>query len=142
MPDKPMPETTGYLMVQISRAHRKAADMALAELGLHIGQEILLMHLWANDGLIQSELADLMQVEPPTLTKMVNRMEKAELLERRKDEQDARSCRIYLTDQGKALQEPVNQVWNALETQILTDLTLAEQLLLRRLLMQVRTNLT
>lgn len=137
-----MLQTIGYLMVQVSRAHRNQASVILAELGLHAGQEILLMYLWENDGLIQSELALLMEVEPPTLTKMLHRMEKVGLLERRRDQQDARSYRIYLTDKGRALFEPVTHAWNVLESRILTDLTLEEQLLFRRLLLQIRSNLT
>ncbi len=142
MPEKPMRETIAYLMVQVSRRHRNLVSIALADLGLHIGQEILLMYLWENDGLIQSELAVLMEVEPPTLTKMLNRMERAELLERCRDEADARVYRVYLTDKGRSLQEPVSHLWTVLENRILTDLTLEEQLLFRRLLLQVRNNLT
>jgi DNA-binding MarR family transcriptional regulator len=142
MPEKPMRETIAYLMVQVSRRHRNLVSIALADLGLHIGQEILLMYLWENDGLIQSELAVLMEVEPPTLTKMLNRMERAELLERCRDEADARVYRVYLTDKGRSLQEPVTHLWTVLENRILTDLTLEEQLLFRRLLLQVRHNLT
>ena len=142
MADKPMLQTIGYLMVQVSRAHRNQAGAVLAELGLHIGQEILLMYLWENDGLIQSELTELMQVEAPTLTKMLNRMEKAGLLERRRDAVDARVCRVYLTQMGRELQAPVTDAWNVLEQRILNDLTLEEQLLFRRLLLQVRSNLT
>jgi MarR family transcriptional regulator, organic hydroperoxide resistance regulator len=142
MADKPMFQTIGYLMVQVSRAHRNQAAVVLADLGLYIGQEILLMYLWENDGLIQSELAELMQVEPPTLTKMLNRMEKAGLLERRRDDSDARICRVYLTQEGRQLQEPVTDAWNVLEQRILKDFTLEEQLLFRRLLLQVRSNLS
>ncbi|ARV61185.1 transcriptional regulator [Nostocales cyanobacterium HT-58-2] len=142
MSEKPMQETIGCLMVQVCKAHRNQAAMILAELGLHPGQEILLLHLWKNDGLIQSELASLMQVEAPTLTKMLHRMEKAGFLERRKDEEDARICRIYLTQAGRLLEEPITNAWNVLEKQILANLTLEEQLLFRRLLLQVRNNLT
>jgi MarR family transcriptional regulator, organic hydroperoxide resistance regulator len=142
MSKKPMEETIGCLMVQVCKAHRNQAAMVLAELGLHTGQEILLMHLWENDGLIQSELACLMQVEAPTLTKMIHRMEKAGFLERRKDEQDARICRIYLTQAGRSLQEPVINVWNRLEKRIIANLTLEEQFQFRRLLLQIRNNLT
>lgn len=142
MATKPMSESIGYLMVQVSRAHRKLVETLLAEQGLHIGQEILLMHLWNQDGLIQSELASLMQVEAPTLTKMLHRMERTELLERRRDSEDARSYRVYLTQKGQALKEPVTEIWNIVEQKIITDLSLEEQLLHRRLLLQIRHNLT
>jgi MarR family transcriptional regulator, organic hydroperoxide resistance regulator len=138
---KSMQETISYLMVQVCKAHRNQACTVLGDFGLYAGQEILLMHLWENDGLIPSELASLMQVEAPTITKMLHRMEKAGLLERRKDEMDARICRIYLTEAGRSLREPVTRAWNLLEKQILANLTSGEQLLFRRLLLQVWDNL-
>ncbi|NJM68760.1 MAG: MarR family transcriptional regulator [Scytonema sp. RU_4_4] len=142
MPEKPMQETMCCLIVQVCKAHRHQTATVLTQLGLHPGQEILLLYLWENDGLIQSELASLMQVEAPTLTKMIHRMEKAGLLERRKDEEDARICRIYLTDGGRSLQEPVTSAWNLLEKRVLANLTLEERLLFRRLLLQVLNNLS
>ncbi|MBP5971427.1 MarR family transcriptional regulator [Brasilonema sp. CT11] len=142
MSEKPTLETMSCLIVQVCKAHRNQAAVVLAELGLHPGQEILLFHLWENDGLIQSELASLMQVEAPTITKMIHRMEKAGLLERRKDEEDGRICRIYLTMKGRSLQEPVTCAWNLQEKRILANLTLEERLLFRRLLLQVLNNLS
>lgn len=129
-------------MVQVSRAHRSLVSSALADLDLHLGQEMLLRQLWEQDGLVQSELAQGLRVEPPTLTKMLHRLEKVGLVERHKDSEDARICRVYLTDSGRALQEPVTRYWNQFEAKILTDLTLEEQLLFRRLLLQVHSNLT
>ncbi|MEL6384374.1 MAG: MarR family transcriptional regulator [Cyanobacteria bacterium J06626_18] len=112
----------------------------LADHGLYIGQEILLMHLWEQDGRSQSELADLMEVEPPTLTKMLNRLERSGLLERQRDALDARVYRVYLTEAGRALEEPIRRLWQELEVRITAHFTLEEQIILRRLLMQIRHN--
>ena len=142
MSDQPIQETISYLMVQVSRTHRNLASVALAHFELYPGQEMLLRQLWQQDGLSQSELVAGLKVEPPTLTKMLHRLEKAELVERRRDEVDARICRVYLTDSGRALEEPVTRSWNQLEARILTDLTLEEQILFRRLLLQIYRNLT
>ncbi|MBD2433387.1 MULTISPECIES: MarR family winged helix-turn-helix transcriptional regulator [Fischerella] len=142
MSSKPMQETIGYQMVLVSRAHRHLVSTALAELGLYLGQEILLMYLWEEDGLTQSELVERMEVEPPTLTKMLNRMERCGLLKRCQCPEDARSYQVYLTEAGQALQQPVTQLWHEVEKQIVANLTLEERLLFRRLLMQVRNNLT
>ncbi|MDM9383093.1 MarR family transcriptional regulator [Chlorogloeopsis sp. ULAP01] len=141
MSSKPMRETIGYLMVLVSRAHRNLVSAALADLGLYLGQEILLMYLWEKDGLTQSELVERMEIEPPTLTKMLNRMERSGLLERCRCPEDARSYRVFLTESGRSLQEPVTQLWHNFEKRILADFTLEEQLLFRRLLLQVRSNL-
>lgn len=142
MSEQPIQETISYLMVQVSRAHRSLAGAALAELGLYPGQEMLLMHLWEQDGLAQSELAQKLKVEPPTLTKMIHRLEKVGFLERRRDTEDARICRIYLTESGRSLQIPVNRCWQDLEAKVFAHLTPEEKILFRRLLLQVYDNLS
>ncbi|ESA37972.1 transcriptional regulator [Leptolyngbya sp. Heron Island J] len=136
-----MPDTISYLMAKVCRAHRGLAGALLADYGLHVGQEVLLMHLWEYDGRSQSELVDLMAVEPPTLTRMLNRLEKSGLVERQRDQIDARVWRIYLTEAGWALEEPIQRVWRELEARTIANLAIEERVLLRRLLMQVRRNL-
>jgi MarR family transcriptional regulator, organic hydroperoxide resistance regulator len=141
MSEGPLQETLCHLLAQVCKAHRQYACAMLGDLGLFSGQEILLMHLWESDGLSQLELGARMEIEPPTLTKMLNRLEKTGLVERRRDPNDARICRVYLTDKGWSLREPVTRCWRAIEQRVLTNLTLEEQILLRRLLLQVRHNL-
>lgn len=133
--------TTTCLMVRVAKAHRGLVGAALKEMNLHIGQERLLMELWKEDGLTQTELAERLCIEPPTLTKMLSRLEKTELLEKRRDALDARICRIFLTDKGYSLQEPFTKLWLDLEEVVLAELSLEERLLLRRLLMQIYENL-
>ncbi|MEO1341300.1 MAG: MarR family transcriptional regulator [Cyanobacteria bacterium J06635_13] len=133
--------TTTYLMVKVSRAHRALVSAALAKMELHIGQERLLMQLGEEDGLTQTQLAERLCIEPPTLTKMLSRLEKTKLLEKRRDLKDARMCRIYLTEKGFAIQKPVTDLWLGLEETILANLTLEERMLYHRLLMQICDNL-
>jgi MarR family transcriptional regulator, organic hydroperoxide resistance regulator len=135
-------ETIGFLLAQVCRAHRNTANEVLSEAGLHVGQEMVLLRLWEQDGLRQSELAEQLCVEAPTVTRMLQRMERADLVERQPDPEDARVSRVYVTPQGAALQEAVQEAWARLEAQMLRGLTLEEKLLLRRLLMQLQQNLT
>lgn len=132
----------GFQMLQIHKAHRSRAEAALNKLGIHTGQEMLLLQLWLEEGMPQSQLAACMGVEPPTTTKMLQRMEHAGLIERRPDPQDARISRVYLTERGRALEQPVLEVWKQLEAQTVVGLSPTEQALLRRLLMQVSVNLS
>jgi DNA-binding MarR family transcriptional regulator len=83
-----------------------------------------------------------MEVEPPTVTKMLQRMEGAGLIERRPDPDDARVSRVYLAERGRALEQSVLDVWKQLEARSVSGLSLTEQTLLHRLLMQVLTNLS
>jgi DNA-binding MarR family transcriptional regulator len=141
MAQQPIPETLGYLVAQVCRAHRGRAQELLAALELHPGQEMLLLRLWPGDGLAQSQLAADMCVQPATLTKMLDRLVRNGLVERRVDADDQRVSRIYLTDAGRALQAPVEAVWQTLEAQSMANLSIEERIVLRRLLMQVLSNL-
>lgn len=132
----------GFQVLQVHKAHRQRAEAALNKLGIHTGQEMILLQLWIEEGIPQSQLAASMEVEPPTATKMLQRMERAGLIERRTDPEDARVSRVYLTARGRALEQPVLNVWKQLEAQTVADLSLTEQALLHRLLMQVLTNLS
>ncbi len=132
----------GFQLLQIHRAHRRHAEAALNKLGLHTGQEMVLLQLWLEEGIPQSQLAACMEVEPPTATKMLQRMERAGLIERRPDPEDARVSRVYLTERGRSLEQPVLDVWRQLEAQSVAGLSPTELALLRRLLMQVSANLS
>lgn len=128
-------------MVRVTKAHRWLVSAALAKKNLHIGQELLLMELWQGDGMTQTELAERLCIEPPTLTKMLSRLEKTELLEKRRDTQDKRICRIFLTEKGYSFQKPITDLWLQLEETILANLSSEERLLFRRFMMQIYDNL-
>ena len=132
----------GFQILQIHKAHRQRAELAFNKLGVHTGQEMILLQLWIEEGIPQSQLAACMGVEPPTATKMLQRMERAGLIERRPHPEDARISRVYLTERGRALEQPVLEVWRQLEAQTVGGLSSTERALLHRLLMQVSANLS
>lgn len=134
-------ESIGYWLALLSRAHRNHVQQRLSALGLYSGQEILLMHLWTQDGQTQSELANRLHIQQATLTRMIDRMSQAGLLSRKPDPNDGRVSRIFLTLAAKRLREPVEGVWQQIEDLTFSKLTLEERLLLRRLLMQIHENL-
>ena len=133
--------TIGYLLVGVCRAHRNRAAQALGRVGLYVGQEWILLHLREREGLTHSELAETCAVEAPTMSKALQRMEKAGLVARRVDAADARVSRVHLTERGRALCEAVDAIWAELEERTAADLSLEERVLLRRLLLQVERNL-
>jgi MarR family transcriptional regulator, organic hydroperoxide resistance regulator len=73
---------------------------------------------------------------------MLQRMEQAGFIERRADPEDARVTRVYLTERGRSLEQPVLDVWKKLEAQTVAGLSATEQALLSRLLQQVSANLS
>lgn len=135
-------ETIGYLLVQAAKEHRGRVSNAFSDLGIHVGQDMVLLQLWGEDGVSPTELANRLRVEPGTVSKVLSRMEKVDLVTRRRDPRDARSFKVYLTENGKALREPVNSRWEGVEDRMLKGLSPEERVLLRRLLSQVRDNLS
>jgi DNA-binding MarR family transcriptional regulator len=139
---RPIGETTGYLLARACKAHRGNVGAVLSEVGLHAGQEMVLSHLWREDGLAPSELAARLGVEPPTVTNTLSRMEKAGLLVRCRHPQDARCTRVYLTERGWELREPVERRWETVQERAFAGITPEEEDLLRELLIRIHDNLT
>jgi DNA-binding MarR family transcriptional regulator len=132
----------GYLLVQVMKVHRKLAETGLNDFGLHVGQELILLWLYEQDGMTQSELADVLGVEAATVTKVLHRMEAAGLIERRQDSGDARVSRVYLMPKSRQLIEPLRRLWAEVEQKTMKGLSEPEAMLLRRLLLQILENLS
>jgi DNA-binding MarR family transcriptional regulator len=130
-----------HLLGQICRLHHQNAHSIWDEIGLHRGQPRLLHALWGQEGLSHSDLAKQAHVRPATITKMVQRMERAGFVTCRADAKDQRISRIYLTDAGRAVQKDVEEAWRRSEQETFAEFTAEERLLLRRFLTQIRDNL-
>ena len=138
----PVEETVGFALAKACRAHRTQVGAALAGLGLHVGQEMVLLELWKEDGLKGGELASRLRVEPPTVSRMLGRLEGCGLLERRRDPEDARSFRVFLTARGRDLRGPVEDLWQGVEDRAFAGMSEEEKLLLKGFLARVRENLS
>ena len=134
-------ESTGYTLAKVCKAHRGNVGELLAGVGLHVGQDMVLIELWRDDGLRGGELAERLGVEPPTVTKMLRRLERCGLVSRRQDPEDARSFRVYLTDEGRSLEEPVARCWESADGKVLAGMSAEERRTFHRLLTKVRANL-
>ena len=137
----PIKESTGYALAKVCRAHRGDVGELLAEVGLHVGQEMVLIELWEQDGLRGGELAERLGVEPPTVTRMLRRLEKCGFVERRQDPRDARSFRVYLTGEGRSLEGPVARCWERVGEKAFAGMSVGERRTFRRLLTKVRANI-
>ncbi|MGW4276067.1 MarR family winged helix-turn-helix transcriptional regulator [Streptomyces seoulensis] len=110
-----------------SKALRALADAAMRRHGLHVGQNYLLAVLWERDGRTPGDVAAALNVTTPTVVKMADRMTTAGLLTRRRDDRDHRLVRLWLTDAGRALQEPVEAERRLIEERVTADLTESER---------------
>ncbi|HVM71643.1 MAG TPA: MarR family transcriptional regulator [Anaerolineales bacterium] len=137
----PNPDSMDYLLAQVSHLHHFAAHQRLDALGLYRGQPPLLQSLWEQDGQTQTELARQLQDTPATVTKMLQRMEKAGFIQRRPDEADQRITRVYLTQAGKDVRNALENVLNGLETAVFKGFDQPELECLRGYLLRLRANL-
>ncbi|WP_427921835.1 MarR family winged helix-turn-helix transcriptional regulator [Streptomyces sp. cg40] len=110
-----------------SKVLRSLADAAMRRHGLHVGQNHLLAVLWERDGATPGEAAAALHVTTPTVVKMADRMTASGLLTRRRDDRDNRLVRLWLTDAGRALREPVEAERQLIEERVTADLTEAER---------------
>ena len=97
------------LFTRASKLMRGAADAAYRRHGVRVGQNLVLELLWEAEGLAPREIAHRLGVSTPTVVKMITRMQATGLLSRRRDERDARSVRVFLTDQGRSLETPISE---------------------------------
>lgn len=113
----------------------------MAELGLHLGQEILIVDLHHNPDTTQAELVQRMGFEQPTIAKAITRMERAGFVRRSPDPADRRVTRLRLTERGEDAVDAVTAAWAETEAQATAGLTEAEARQLVRLLGALHGNL-
>lgn len=87
------------------RVQRWIEGKMTAEGGLTAAQSGVLFFLGEQDGALIGEAADALDLAPSAMTGLVDRMARAELVERRADPKDGRAMRLYLTDKGRAARQ-------------------------------------
>lgn len=135
-------EDIRILFTRTSAKMRKDYADALRAVDIYVGQDHLLWQLWNQDGVTQTELCERMGCEPPTLTNMVKKLEAYGLLIRKKDTFDARVTRVFLTEEGRNIRGPIDEIWEKHQDKMLKGISQEEQLLLKRLLQQIDRNLS
>lgn len=103
--------------------HRALAGALLAPLGLHPGQEVLLLELDAQGPRTQGQLAVASGCEPPTITHSVRKLEAGGLVIRRPSPTDGRVTVVELTEQGQALSARLRATWEQLAKRTVAGLT-------------------
>ena len=107
----------GFLLKDLSRRYVLRFEQRATAISLTLTQCKALVQLNKNEGISQVRLAELTDVEPMTMVRILDRMESDKLIERRPDPVDRRARCLYLTDKGRPL---VDEIWH------LAELTRAE----------------
>ena len=134
-------DNIGYLLSDRARLLRRAFDAQVREMGLTGPQARLLLSLLRIEGENQGFYADRLDVEPITLCRMVDRMEEAGFVERRRDPADRRAWRIHPTPRARAMSARILRRVDRLIEEMLAGVSPAERETFASVLTVIGTNL-
>lgn len=142
------PETTpdtqdsiGCLLVESARLLRKVFDRRMESLGVTRSQWQVLVNLVYHEGISQSELAERLEIEQPSLVRLLHRLEKSGLIERRVDEHDRRIKRVFLAPGSAIMMAAMENERDALREEFLSGLTSKERDMAVELIGRIKSNL-
>jgi DNA-binding MarR family transcriptional regulator len=133
-------ETFPFEISETAHALRKAFDRRAAGLGVTRAQWKVLFRLTREPGLRQVELADMLEIEPITLCRIVDRLEEAELVERVRDPADRRAWRLHVTEKAQPLVEKLKAVGAELVGEAFEGINPDDIQIARNVLARVREN--
>jgi len=130
-----------FLINDVSRLLRTLADREVRQFGMTRAQWAVLVRLERHQGLKQSELAEMLDLQPITLTRLIDRLAESGLIERRADPHDRRANRLFLTDAAKPLMARLAALGEELMTGVLDSMAPAKTAVMLKQLEAMRENL-
>ena len=135
-------ENIGYLLGDSSRLLRRAFDDGVRAVGVTGPQARLLLYMARTEGENQGYYAERLEVEPITLCRMVDRMEEAGLVERRRDPADRRAWRVHLTAKSRAMITELRVCVDEMVEHMMSGIAAQDRETFTRILTSVSVNLT
>lgn len=137
----PPPTTFCFLLHDAARLMRKRFEQNARDLGLTRAQWQALAYLARNEGVSQSVLADMLDIEPITLGRTIDRLEAQGLVERRPHERDRRVWQLFLREAALPLLEAMAPISEATRLEALAGVAESDRETLMRVLETARANL-
>ena len=134
-------ERFAFEVYETARVIRRDFDRRAAVAGATRAQWRVLVRLSREDGQRQIDLAEALDVEPITLCRMIDRLEEAGLVERRRDEADRRAWRIHLADAAGPVIAELQALADIFHADLLKDISVADRETASRVLARIRDNL-
>lgn len=124
------------------RFHNQLFFKLTSEKGIYPGQAVCLWFINQNAGISQRDLAEKIHVAPPTVTLMLQKLEKAGLIVRKYDSRDQRLSHTYITDTGIETLNALNEILSEIINTSLTGLSSEEQSNLKRYVDTINSNIS
>ena len=141
MPSEDLNRTLGFLLHDASRLRRKRFDRRARTLGLTRAQWRVLSQLRRREGINQSALADILEVENITMGRHIDRLEDAGWVERRPDPEDRRAWRLYLAGKVQPILDGMRVLSNETREEALAGLSPDQRDILIDGLVTIKDNL-
>lgn len=129
------------LLKKTNRLMVKRANELIKPYNMNHAYTYILMELFNQDGLTQTELVQLIEVEQPTAVRTLDRMERDGFISRKPSSTDRRAVHIYLTEKAKKSKKNLNQCARDLNLQALVGFSQEEQKTLELLMHRILANL-
>ena len=133
-------DTLPFEIAETAHALRRAFDRRATGLGVTRAQWKVMFRLDRSPGLRQVELADMLDIEPITLCRIIDRLEESGLVERRGDPTDRRAWLLYLADSARPLKAKLDALGDAMIAEAFADIDPAELEKMKALLARIRDN--
>ena len=131
----------GFILHDVARLLRTTYDRRVRDLGLTRSQWWVLTHLFRKDGITQSELAEILELEKPSLGRLLDRLEAKAWVRRAADPQDRRAKRIFLTDEAQAPMRVMREIASGVREDALAGLSRADRDRFVDTLLLIKSNL-
>lgn len=131
----------GFLMNDVSRLMRRNFNRRAQEIGITITQGRAIVHLARNEGISQVELSNVLEVQPITLARLIDRMEASGWVERRPNPKDRRAVQLFLTDTVQPLLTDVQALLRVTLNDAVSSVSLTHQKQLIDTLSQMKQSL-
>ena len=133
-------DTLPFEIAETAHALRRAFDRRATGLGVTRAQWKVMFRLDRSPGLRQVELADMLDIEPITLCRIIDRLEESGLVERRSDPTDRRAWLLYLADSARPLKAKLDALGDAMIAEAFADIDPSELEGMKALLARIRDN--
>lgn len=135
-------DSLGFLLADVSRLMRRAFQQRLEGSSLTLAQARALIYVARHEGVRQVDLAEMLELQPITLARLIDQLADAGLVERRADPADRRAYHMFLKPAAAAHLDAIMQVGAAIQADALRDLGADQAAITIQVLNKMRENLS
>jgi MarR family transcriptional regulator, transcriptional regulator for hemolysin len=138
------PETQdvfGFLIHDVARLLRKNFNRRVHSLGMTQEQCRVILHLSRNEGIQQVDLAELLEIKPITLARLLDKLQENDLIERRRNPDDRRAFRLYLTRNARTVLKDILTIGAGTRADAIRDIATSDLEKLFSVLSRLKANL-